>query len=160
MCWFTSKAPHERVIDFRFETSPVVLPGTQPRRGRTACALDDYLSGPPPFTAIRFSSGVPILEVSGEIDAFTAPDLEAAGRSAALAGHGFLIIDISEAPFLDAAAVGAMLRLSQTLRREKNGRLVVYDPEQPLRTIFQLLHLDTQIPVRHEFEEALHEALR
>ncbi len=160
MCWFTKKELCERAIDFRFNVRPVVLPGTQPRSGIYSGAVDGYLSCPPPFTAIRYSSGIPVLAVTGEIDAFNAPQLESAGRSAALACHDFLIIDISEAPFLDAAAVGAMLRLSEALRRQKNGRLVLYDRHQPLRAIFRLLRLDRWIPVRHEFDEALHEALR
>ncbi len=160
MCWFTKRELHERAIDFRFDARPVVLPGTHPRSGIYSGAVDDYLSGPPPFTSIRYSSGVPVLAVTGEIDAYTAPQLESAGRSAALACHDFLIIDIGEAPFLDAAAVGAMLRLSEALRRQKNGRLVLYDRHQPLRAIFRLLRLDRWIPVRHEFDEALHEALR
>lgn len=116
--------------------------------------LSDAGALDPPFAGLDFSEGIPVLRITGEIDVFTAPQLEELGASLSEVGQRCFVVDLSRAPFLDAAAVSAILRLNN-IAHEKSGRLAIYDPKTPLRTIFRLIHLDAVIPVMHDFQEAL-----
>lgn len=108
-----------------------------------------------PFASLDFSDSIPVLKVTGEMDFYTAPMLEDLGTALSSVGQKRFVVDLSNAPFLDAAAIGTLLRLNK-IARGNRGRLVVYDPQTPLRTIFRLVELNRVIPIRHDFDEALH----
>jgi anti-anti-sigma factor len=164
---------HEQALNLCFSDQPMSLfdarlrrdllhsePGAFRRRmqSRAHGRIGENLSDQP-FISVALSSGVPVLQVIGELDFFTAPQLEDLSRSITQKGHNLMVIDLSRASFVDAAAVSVMIRLNNAVR-SMSGRLAVYDAKLPLRKVFELLHVDRIIPIRPTLEEALRQVLR
>ena len=170
VCTFGRRRLHERVLDECLRIHPTLIVGNELQPNPRYIEHEAYereLSGNlreleetgaliPPFATLDFTGEIPVLKAIGEMDAFTSPQFEDLGRSICLVGHKSLVVDLSRAPFLDAAAIGTILRLNNAVR-SKAGRMAVYDPERPLRRIFQIIHMDQLIAIRHSFEEALEE---
>jgi len=170
VCTLNERGLEPSVLDLCLQTHSLVFAGNELRRNADYVEPDDYLrrlSGNlrklagagaihPPFAGLDFADDTPVLKVTGEMDIFTAPQVEDLGMSLALVGHKRLVIDLSSAPFLDAAAISTILRI-RNAAQSKGGRVAIYDPESPLRRIFEIIHLDEVVPIRHTFEEALRE---
>ena len=48
-------------------------------------------------------SGLPLLQIVGDVDHFTAPALEAAARESLALDNGRLLLDLTAVPYLDSA---------------------------------------------------------
>lgn len=85
---------------------------------------------------VRLSSanGTCMVSVAGELDVATVPELERVLD--ALSGH--VVIDCTSLRFMDAAAVGAIVRAS---RRLESLRLVNVDPF--IRNLLKVVEVDT-----------------
>jgi anti-anti-sigma factor len=83
--------------------------------------------------ALRPTDGTPVVVVTGELDVATVPELERV--LAALSGR--VLIDCSALRFLDAGAMGALVRASRHL---DSLTLVNVDPF--IREILELVQLD------------------
>ena len=85
-----------------------------------------------------------VIDVSGEVDAYVAPDLEAA--FAGVAEEPRVVVDLLRVSFLDSTALGVIVR---ELRRisERGASGVVVLPRGPARRIFEITTLDKVLPV-------------
>jgi anti-anti-sigma factor len=61
------------------------------------------------------SGGVAVVAVSGRIDAYTAPEVEARLTAAAVAGHD-VVIDLSETDYISSAGLRVLLTLAKRAR--------------------------------------------
>ena len=62
-----------------------------------------------------FLSGIPLLQIVGDVDHFTAPALEEAAREALALDRGCLLFDLSAVPYLDSAGAGVFLTLDSQM---------------------------------------------
>ena len=93
-----------------------------------------------------------LVEASGELDAYVAPELTAALEHADLARR--VVADLTSVSFLDSTALGVLVRSVRT--RESHGaetRIVL--PRGTARRIFEITSLDQSLPVSASVEEAL-----
>ena len=97
------------------------------------------------------------LAVRGELDAATAPQLEAAVREALPATEGAFLIDLSELEFMDSGGVNALLRARSLLGREERALAVVCPPGPPRRVLdtIGIADLFALFDSRQAAEEAL-----
>ena len=92
-----------------------------------------------------------LVEASGELDAYVAPELTAALEHAGLESR--VIADLTSVSFLDSTALGVLVRSVRT--RETHGaetRIVL--PRGPARRIFEITALDQALPISASVEEA------
>lgn len=69
-----------------------------------------------------------IVHVGGELDVYTAPQLQEAVDQA-FAGGGLVILDLSDVHFIDSTALGVLVEVHQRSHSENAElRLVVSDP--------------------------------
>jgi anti-sigma B factor antagonist len=97
-----------------------------------------------PASAIEsepLGDGVELVSVRGELDLFVAPELKRAIAGAVDDGARGVIVDLSEATFLDSSALGVMLDALRRVRA-RDGQLVVVDPTQAVSRNFEIAGVD------------------
>ena len=95
---------------------------------------------------------VAVLRATGELDAFSAPDLE--GAFAELDGLDRVVVDLAAVSFLDSTALGTLVR--EVRRVERLGASVrVVLPDGAARRIFEITTLDRVLPVAQSRADAV-----
>src|SRR4051794_38680139 len=74
-----------------------------------------------------------VVNVTGEIDMETGPAFQRGLLSAIGAGRSGLIVDLSQATFLDSSALTSLVNAFDNLRRHGGGRLAIVATHPPLR---------------------------
>jgi anti-sigma B factor antagonist len=101
-----------------------------------------------------FADGL-VLTLSGELDAYDAPDLRIAFSEAVTAATGrVVVLDLTRVSFLDSTALGTIVGLLRRVR-ESDGELRVVLPETEARRIFELTALDSTLDVRAGRDSAI-----
>lgn len=105
------------------------------------------------------ADGLVVLAASGEIDFDASPRLrECIERHIKVGhGHGHLMLDLSEARFIDSTAIGVIAGCAMRLRRSGDGLLVLVCPveNRKIMRIFEIAGLEHAVDVHHSRGEAL-----
>jgi anti-sigma B factor antagonist len=96
-----------------------------------------------------------VLSATGELDAYTAPDVRAelaqlTGTTDALT----VVCDLSAVTFLDSSGLGVLIGALKRLR-ESGGELRIVQPRSEARRIFSLTSLDRVLPIYETPAEAI-----
>jgi len=70
----------------------------------------------------RSAQDIPIVQLRGEIDLHTCPDLRAALQRLMEEGNHRIVLNMSEVPYLDSAALGVLVD-AQRRARERDGEI-------------------------------------
>ena len=97
---------------------------------------------------------VPVIAVHGQADLHTAPQLRAAITTALDSGASGLVIDLSEASFIDSMTLGVLLGAVKRLR-PSGGRVSVVCTDSHIRRIFEITLLDRVFAVFDDRSQAL-----
>ena len=81
-----------------------------------------------------------IVSVTGDLDLWNAPALEQRLRRCLDQGSQWVVVDLSEAAFLDSSGLGALTNSMRRIER-KGGRLVVINTDDQMRRVFELTGL-------------------
>ena len=84
-------------------------------------------------------SGVPVLQVIGDVDHYTSRALDAAAQEALTHDSGRLLFDFSRCPYLDSGGVGVLLSLITTVR--DMGWVGVLGANKNLLRLFEIVGL-------------------
>lgn len=96
-----------------------------------------------------------MVSLRGEHDLTTAPVLREKTESAIADGVG-LVIDLSEAEFIDSSIIGAVLDARKRAGESGIGFAVALgDGEPPVRRVLEVTGLKQNLPVRESREEAV-----
>lgn len=93
------------------------------------------------------------LEMSGEVDVYTAPELKQAIVQYADQGVKRLIINLAEVQYLDSTGLGVLIGGLKRLR-EADGNLVLVAPGMRILRIFEITGLDKIFDIYPTNEEA------
>jgi anti-sigma B factor antagonist len=96
--------------------------------------------------------GVAVVDVQGEADLHTAHELRAAIMDAIDGGATSLVIDLSDATFIDSMTLGVLLGAVKRLR-PVGGRVSVVCTDPNIRRIFEITLLD-RVFALHESRDA------
>jgi anti-sigma B factor antagonist len=91
-------------------------------------------------------SGIPLLQIVGDVDHFTAPSIELAAREALALDNGHLLVDLTAVPYLDSAGAGVFLTLDRDMDPE--GWVGVIGANSNLLRIFEIVGLTTRSSFR------------
>lgn len=95
-----------------------------------------------------------VVAASGEIDVFTAPQLDVALTAAVAGGNGRVVVDLRQVSFLDSTGLGTLVKCLKAATGAGGWlRLVVGSPK--IRKIFDITGLDAAMPISDTVEEAL-----
>jgi anti-sigma B factor antagonist len=100
-------------------------------------------------------SGVVIVSLRGEHDLTTAPDLRERVEEAIGAGSG-LLIDLTEAEFIDSSVIGVVLEGQRRAQEEGTGFAAALEGGDPaVKRVLEVTGLDKNLPVHPSVETAL-----
>lgn len=100
--------------------------------------------------------GCPVLSVAGEIDALTAPMLQAAIRSGLSEnGPGQLVLDLTAVTFLGSAGLAVLVGAVREAGRQHASLRIVADNTRPVLRPIEVTGLDSVLPVYNTVRDAL-----
>ncbi len=99
-------------------------------------------------------SPIPVIAVHGQADLHTAPALRDALTEAIDDGASGLVVDLSDATFVDSMTLGVLLGAVKRLR-PNGGRLAIVCRSPHIRRIFEITLLDRVFALHETLESAL-----
>ena len=87
------------------------------------------------------ADGLLIVEVAGEIDLFTAPELKSAISEGLDGGSEKVVIDLTETTFLDSTALGVLIGTVKRLR-DHDGSMTIVNSDKNIARTFEITGLD------------------
>lgn len=108
-----------------------------------------------PFIRVYVSElqGVPLLEVSGEVDLGTLPQLQRALERALNRNGNQIILDLRKVSFIDSSGVGALISAKKTLL-SKRGELHLICGDDHIRRKLGIMRLANIMKLHSTPEEA------
>ncbi len=91
--------------------------------------------------AIPVAEGTVVIALHGQADLHTAPELRSRIGSAIDGGVTSVVVDLSEATFIDSMTLGVLLGAVKRLR-PSNGRVLVVCSDPHIRRVFEITLLD------------------
>jgi anti-sigma B factor antagonist len=84
---------------------------------------------------------VPLIELEGEVDVYTAPQLKQQMITLLEEGHVEMVVDLSKVEYLDSTALGVLIGGLKRVR-ERDGNLPLIVPSPRIRRVFEITGLD------------------
>ncbi len=84
---------------------------------------------------------IPLIELEGEVDVYTAPQLKQQMLSFLDSGANEMVIDLTKVEYLDSTALGVLIGGLKRIR-ERDGNLALICPNQRVRRVFEITGLD------------------
>ena len=95
-----------------------------------------------------------VIAVHGQADLHTAPELRNAMTAALDAGATGLVVDLSEASFIDSMTLGVLLGAVKRLR-PSGGKVTIVCTDPHIRRIFEITLLDRVFSLHASRDDAL-----
>jgi anti-sigma B factor antagonist len=98
--------------------------------------------------------GTHVIEVSGEVDLYSAPELKEHVLTAIDNGKYRLVVDLSKATFIDSTTLGVLVGARKRLR-EHDGTLAVVCADDDKLSLFEMTGLDRVFSIHEDRTAAL-----
>jgi anti-sigma B factor antagonist len=98
-----------------------------------------------------------LVELGGEIDLYTAPEFKQRVAGAIESGKRQLVVDLSDATFIDSTTLGVLVGAEKQLRAS-DGAVVLVCPERNIRKVFEITGLDRVFTLHDSRDAALADA--
>ncbi len=102
----------------------------------------------------RMDATTVVVAVHGEVDLFTAPEFKAHVAEAVRSGYDTLVIDFSEANFLDSSSLGVLIGAHRKQTRRGGSLIIACDQERILK-VLRITGLDSVFRIVASVEDAL-----
>jgi anti-sigma B factor antagonist len=103
---------------------------------------------------IRRMEQATVVEASGEIDLRTQPEFQSAIMSVCQERPAKLIVDLGGVSYMDSSGVGTLVKVSHAVKGY-GGELLLVNPTERVRSIFEITTLDKYFTILGTEEEAL-----
>lgn len=94
-----------------------------------------------------------VLDIEGEVDVYTSPQLKQEIVKIAETGVKHLVINLSKVEYLDSTGLGVLIGGLKRLR-ESDGNLILVGPNMRILRIFEITGLDKIFDIYQTEEEA------
>lgn len=84
---------------------------------------------------------IPLIEVAGEVDVYTAPQLKQQMLTLLEGGAKDIVVDLTKVEYLDSTALGVLIGGLKRMR-EREGDLLLICPNERVRRVFEITGLD------------------
>lgn len=105
-------------------------------------------------TGLREIDGTKILDVTGEIDVYTAPQFKEAVNGIIAAGQKHLIIDMGDVTYMDSSGFGTLLSATRRLRPQ-GGTINLVRCNTAIDRILRITRLNTVFAMFDSVDDAL-----
>ena len=96
-----------------------------------------------------------VVSVTGEIDMETGPTFQKGLLHALGAGRGGLVVDLSQATFMDSGALTSLVNAFDDLRKRGGGNLAIVASDSRMRALFDVARLDRDFEIYETRADAL-----
>jgi len=103
---------------------------------------------------IRTESGVSVIDVSGQLDAFTTPDVKAEFKKLTDARNYKLVLNLQKVDYVNSTGIGAIVAVAQQVRRRK-GDLKLFGMKEDIRKVFDLVGASKILEIFETEQEAI-----
>ncbi len=105
-------------------------------------------------TSLRHLDGIPVLDVTGEIDIYTTPQFKEAVSAAIDENKPTIIINMTQVTYMDSSGFGTLLSATKRLR-PLDGALYLTGCNESIQRMLQITRLNTIFSVYGTEDEAL-----
>ncbi|MDO8682527.1 MAG: STAS domain-containing protein [Armatimonadota bacterium] len=105
-------------------------------------------------SSVRERDGLKVLDVTGEIDVYTAPKFKDAVNSIISTGQNHLIINMENVTYMDSSGFGTLLSATKRLRPE-GGTVNLVKCNNPISRMLRITRLDTIFGTYPSEDEAI-----
>jgi anti-sigma B factor antagonist len=98
--------------------------------------------------------GKRVVQISGEVDLRTSPQLRERLIESAQRNQGDLLVDLSQVPYMDSSGVGTMVFVKREVERQ-GDRLVLIGLQPRVRSVFEITNLEKFFNIVQSVEEAI-----
>ena len=105
-------------------------------------------------TSLRHLDGIPVLDVTGEIDIYTTPQFKEAVSAAIDENKPAIIINMTQVTYMDSSGFGTLLSATKRLR-PLDGALYLTGCNESIQRMLQITRLNTIFGVYGTEDEAL-----
>jgi len=96
---------------------------------------------------------LPVIELEGEVDVYTAPQLKQQMINLLESGNKQMIIDLTKVEYLDSTALGVLIGGLKRMR-EMDGNMMLVCPSARIRRVFEITGLDKIFDIYNTADEA------
>lgn len=96
---------------------------------------------------------IAVISIEGEIDLASSPELRRLLRAHADAKQAALVLDFAAVQYVDSSGLATLVEYLRDAAAY-GGRLAVASPSQRVRSVFELVRLDSLIPLHPSLEAA------
>ncbi|MCE5314349.1 MAG: STAS domain-containing protein [Armatimonadota bacterium] len=96
---------------------------------------------------------LPIIELEGEVDVYTAPQLKQQIINILESNAKELVVDLTKVDYLDSTALGVLIGGLKRMR-EVDGNMVLICPNPRIRRVFEITGLDKIFDIYNSEEDA------
>jgi anti-sigma B factor antagonist len=104
--------------------------------------------------AVRTSGNVTVVDVTGEVDLYTAPRLEEALAKASGRTPPLIVVNLGKTTYLDSTALRVLTAVFKRVR-ERQGEMAIAEVQPKIAKLFTLTGLDQVLPLCPTEREAL-----
>lgn len=105
-------------------------------------------------TSERQVDGTTVIEVTGEVDVATAPDLKRQLQRCVEQARTKVVVDLLGVPFLDSTGLGVLVEAAKGLG-DQGGSLRIVLSEPRVTKVFEITGLTGTLPIYADLEQAL-----
>ena len=105
--------------------------------------------------SVERHDGAVVARLSGEVDMTNSEYVSEELQKAVPNDAATLIVDLSEARYLDSAAIELLFDLSRRLDRRRQSLRLVLPPGSPLKRVLLLTEIDSVAPLHETLDSAL-----
>lgn len=98
------------------------------------------------LVSARPGQGCTVVEVHGDLDMATQPQLRDGLQAAIDAGPTEVVVDLTGVGFMDSSALGTLVVMFKALRAD-GGRLCLAGVQQPVRSLLSVTSVDRVVDV-------------
>lgn len=109
---------------------------------------------PPIILTSQALSDRTLVQISGEIDAHTAPELRAHLLDLLRSGDRHLVVNLDGVEFIDSSGLGVLVAVRRRLRHN-DGLMRVVCSREPILKVLRITALDRAFPVHGTLDEAV-----
>ena len=103
---------------------------------------------------IRAQNGIDVIDITGQLDAFTTPDVKAEFKKLTDDRHYKLVLNLKQVDYVNSTGIGAVVAVAQQVRRRK-GDLKLYGMKEDIRKVFDLVGASKILEIFETEQEAL-----
>lgn len=96
---------------------------------------------------------LPLIELEGEVDVYTAPQLKQQMIGLLESGVKELVVDLTKVDYLDSTALGVLIGGLKRMR-EVDGNMALVCPSPRIRRVFEITGLDKIFDIHNSQEDA------